>query len=250
MVAFVLFLVVLPFTLKNSFYVDVAIRIAVNAVLVIALNLLVGYAGQISIGHAGFYGIGAYGSAILTTRVGMQPLPALVVSALGASCLAWLVARVILRLKGHYLAMATLGLGMIIAIVITNEAAWTGGPDGISLGEFAAFGRSLSGEQEWYWVFAILLVIAIVLAQNLIDSPAGRALQALNGSDIAAKVVGIDTSAFKTRVFVVSAAVTAVIVEGIGLRHHRAERGWKDIAVQFDHGHLQAVVRLDPTGGR
>lgn len=209
--ALTLFLLALPFVLKNSFYTDVAIRIAINAILVIGLNLLVGYAGQISIGHAGFYGIGAYGSAVLTTRLGLQPLPSLILSALGASCVAWIVGRAILRLKGHYLAMATLGLGMIIAIIITNEVAWTGGPDGLSVGEFAVFGHSLSGEWQWYWVFAGMLIAVIILAQNLVDSPAGRALRALNGSDIAASVAGIHAGTFKLRVFVLSAAAAAVM---------------------------------------
>jgi branched-chain amino acid transport system permease protein len=209
--AFAIFLALLPLALPNAFYADVAIRIAINAVLAIALNLLIGYTGQISLGHAGFFGLGAYGSAILTTRFDWPAGPSLLLAAIAAAAVAWLIASAILRLKGHYLAMATLGVGVIVTIVITNEAAWTGGPDGMSVGDFKILGWSPSGERQWYWIFAVLLILAIALARNLIDSPAGRALQALHGSEIAARVVGVDTASFKTRVFVLSAAVAAAM---------------------------------------
>ncbi len=204
-------LALLPLVLPNAWYFDVAVRIAVNAVLAVGLNLLVGYCGQISLGHAGFFGLGAYGSAVLTTHAGLPPAAALLVAALGVGLLAFVVARAILGLSGHYLAMATLGLGIIVSIVLTNEAWLTGGPDGMAVDDFAVFGRRLAGERNWYWVFAGLLVAAIVFAGNLVESPAGRALRALHGSEIAARVVGIDAAAYKARVFVLSAVVTAVM---------------------------------------
>lgn len=209
--AFALFLALLPLALPNAFYTDVVIRIAINAMLAIALNLLIGYTGQISLGHAGFFGLGAYGSAILTTHYDLNGGLALLISALFAALVAWFVAAAILRLRGHYLAMATLGVGVIVSIVITNEAAWTGGPDGMSVGDLSLLGWRPSGEKQWYALFATLLVVVIALAQNLIDSPAGRALQALHGSEIAARVAGVDAAAFKTRVFVLSAAVAAMM---------------------------------------
>jgi branched-chain amino acid transport system permease protein len=209
--ALVVALAVLPLVLPNAFYFDVVIRILANAVLAIALNLLIGYCGQISLGHAGFFGLGAYGSAILTSHYDWAAPTALVVSAAAVGGLAFLVARVILRLKGHYLAMATLGLGVIVTIVLTNEASLTGGPDGMPVGDMSIFGLRLYGERVWYPVFAGLLVIAVVVAGNLVESPAGRALRALHGSEVAARVVGVDTASFKTRVFVLSAIVAAVM---------------------------------------
>ncbi len=209
--AFVVFLVLLPFALPNAFYYDVAIRIAVNAALAIALNLLIGYTGQISLGHAGFFGLGAYGSAILTSHFGQSPMLALLASAVFTGLLAFAVGRAILRLEGHYLAMATLGLGVIVSIVLTNETALTGGPDGMSVGDFEILGHRLAGERNWYWVFAAVLAAAVVLAGNLVESPAGRALRALHGSQIAARAMGVDASAFKSRIFVLSAVASAVI---------------------------------------
>jgi branched-chain amino acid transport system permease protein len=211
LLAFAAALVVLPWLLPNAYYFDVVIRIAINATIAIALNLLIGYTGQISLGHAAFFGLGAYGSAILVGQFNWPPGAALLVSAALVGALAFVVARVILRLEGHYLAMATLGLGVIASIALTNEVALTGGPDGMSVPDFSIFGLRIVGERAWYWVFAATLVVAIVLAGNLIDSPAGRALRALHGSQIAARAVGVDASAFKTRVFVLSAVAAAVL---------------------------------------
>jgi branched-chain amino acid transport system permease protein len=203
-------LAVLPLVLPNAFYVDVAIRIALNAIVVIALNLLMGYTGQISLGHAGFYGLGAYASAGLTTHFNWPPVAALAAGAAATGLLAWVLARPVLKLKGHTLAMATLGLGIIISIVINNEAQWTGGPDGMAVPSFALAGMTVAGETSWYVVAAVALLLMTWLALNLIDSPVGRALQAIHGSEIAARVAGVDTTKFKVRVFVLSAVVASI----------------------------------------
>ena len=203
-------LALLPVVLTNPFHIDVAIRIALNAVVVIALNLLMGYTGQISLGHAGFYGMGAYASAALTTHMDWPPILALVVGAAATGVLAFAVARPILKLKGHTLAMATLGVGIIISIAINNESQWTGGPDGIGVPAFTIFDFTIEGEKAWYAVSAALLLLMTWFALNLIDSPVGRALQAIHGSEVASRVAGVDTAKFKARVFVLSAVVASI----------------------------------------
>ena len=204
-------LVLLPFVMPNAFYYDVAIRMGINAIVVIGLNLLIGCTGQISLGHAGFLGIGAYASSILTTHYNFSPALAMASGAAFSGALSFLLARPILRLKGHYLAMATLGLGIIISIVLVNEVALTGGPDGMSVPTFTLFGLSVDNEKGWYGVIAVLLLATTWLALNLIDSPAGRALQAIHGSEVASEVVGVDTTAVKVRIFVVSAVFTSIM---------------------------------------
>jgi len=203
-------LAALPLVLPNSFYMDVAVRIAINAIVVIALNLLMGYTGQISLGHAGFFGIGAYASAILTARFGLPPVLALLAGAVAAGLLALLLARPVLRLKGHTLAMATLGMGIIISIVITNEVAYTGGPDGTSVPGFTLGAWSIDGESAWYAVVSVLLLATAWGSLNLINSPIGRALQAIHGSEIAARVAGVDVTRYKVKVFVLSAVVASL----------------------------------------
>lgn len=214
LLALIAVLVVLPFLLQNNFQMDIAIRIGFNAIVVIGLNLLIGYAGQISLGHAGFLGLGAYFSAITVSDFGWPPLLSLVAAAVVVGLLAFVVARPILRLKGHYLAMATLGLGVIISIVLNQEGELTGGPDGMAVNDFSAFGVTITpafiDPTGWYILVACLLVIAVWLSLNIIDSPVGRALRAVHGSEVAAEVVGVDTTRFKVLVFVVSAVFASV----------------------------------------
>jgi branched-chain amino acid transport system permease protein len=200
----------LPLVLQNNYWYDVAILIGINAIVCVGLNLLIGYAGQISLGHAGFFGLGAYGSAILTARYGWPPIAALIASTASVAALAVLVGRPILKLKGHYLAMATLGMGIIISIVVVTEDRLTGGPDGMSVPAFTLFGLTLAGERTWYWIVGIVLLIAVWIALNLIESPAGRALRALHGSEIGARVSGIDATRVKVSVFVISAVYASI----------------------------------------
>ncbi|MEN3372426.1 branched-chain amino acid ABC transporter permease [Dechloromonas sp. ZS-1] len=204
-------LLVVPFIVPNSFYLDLAIRMAINAVIVLGLNLLIGFAGQISLGHAGFLGIGAYASAVLPTHFGWHPLVAMGTGAAVTGLLAALVARPIFKLKGHYLAMATLGLGIIINIALRNEAQWTGGPDGMPVPPMSVFGVEIYSDKIWYWVVAGLLVVSVWASLNLIDSPFGRALRALHGSEVASQVVGVDVVRYKVAIFVMSAVFASLM---------------------------------------
>ncbi len=230
MAILVAIIVLLPTVLPNSFYYDVAIKIGFAAIACVGLNLLIGYAGQISLGHAGFFSLGAYASAVLTTNYDWSPLLALLTGAAAVALLAFAVARPILRLKGHYLAMATLGLGIIISIILEQELDLTGGPDGMPVVAFSLFGFELDAfstegktlfglalpatsftvEQVWYPIVGLMLIASVWLALNLIDSPIGRALRAVHGSEIAAQVVGVDTTRYKVMVFVISAVLASL----------------------------------------
>ena len=204
-------LLALPWLLPNSYYMDLAIRIGINAITVLGLNLLIGYAGQISLGHAGFLGIGAYASAVLPTHFGWHPLLAMGAGVAATALIAGLVARPIFKLKGNYLAMATLGLGIIIHIALRNEAQWTGGPDGMAVPPMVLFGLELNNDRQWYAVVATLLAFSAWASLSLIDSPFGRALRALHGSEVAAQVVGVNVVRYKVTVFVMSAAFASLM---------------------------------------
>ncbi|MBX9935800.1 MAG: branched-chain amino acid ABC transporter permease [Burkholderiaceae bacterium] len=204
-------LLVLPWVVPNSYYMDLAIRIGINAIIVIGLNLLIGFAGQISLGHAGFLGIGAYASAVLPTHFGLHPLLAMAAGATATAVIAGLVARPIFKLKGNYLAMATLGLGIIINIALRNEAQWTGGPDGMPVPAMSVFGFELSTDKHWYWVVATMLAFSVWASLNMIDSPFGRALRALHGSEVASQVVGVNVVRYKVTIFVMSAVFASIM---------------------------------------
>lgn len=206
-----LLLLALPLAGPSSYVFDLATRIGFTAVVVIGLNLLFGYAGQVSLGHAAFFGLGGYASAILTTHFGWPPLAALAAGAVGVGVLAFAIARPILRLAGYHLAMATLSLAFIVTVVCINEKRWTGGFDGMPVPPFTLLGWTPEGEKTWYAMAGICLLLVTWGATNLVRSPTGRALQAVRGSEVAARLSGIDVGRAKTRVFVLAAVLASVM---------------------------------------
>lgn len=202
--------VLLPLVMPSNFYFRIATLTFIFALAVLGLNLVMGYAGQVSLGHGGFFGIGAYAVAVGPTHFGIPVWAALPLGALLAGLLAFLIGRPILKLKGHYLAVATLGMGILIAMVFTNEAQFTGGPDGMSVPRLVIFGWSARGPVTWYWISGVSLVVAAWLAMNLIDSPTGRAFRAIHDSEPASGVLGVNVARYKLIAFVLSAVFAAV----------------------------------------
>jgi branched-chain amino acid transport system permease protein len=194
-------LIALPTVLPNAYWFDVTIRMGLAGIAVIGLNILMGFAGQLSIGHAALLAASAYTSAILVARYGLPSALAIVIATAGVTLISYGLARPMLRLRGFALAIGTLGLGIIVQIILVNEVAWTGGPDGMVVAPLQLGPWTISGERQWYVLVAFLLFLAIVSSLNLFGSPAGRALRALNGSEIAAQVAGVDTSIMKIRAF-------------------------------------------------
>jgi branched-chain amino acid transport system permease protein len=202
--------ILLPLLFPSAYYYRVGALVFVFALAAVGLNLLMGFAGQVSLGHAGFLGVGAYAAAIGPTHLGIAPWLSILAGAALSALIAFVVGRPILRLKGHYLAVATLGFGLLIAIVLSNEAGWTGGPDGMAVSRLVLFGWRVSGSETWYWVAAATLLAGMVLAFNLIDSPTGRALRAIHDSEVAARVLGVEIARRKLTIFVVSAVYASV----------------------------------------
>lgn len=206
-----LLVVLLPIIFPDNYYVTVvAVSAGLHAILAVSLNLLMGYAGQISLGHAAFFGIGAYTSAIFTTKFGWNPWPAMVAGMVITGVIAFVMARPILRLKGYYLAMATLGFGIIVNIILVQNVGLTGGPDGLSeIPALSIFGWEINTDMRWYMVIGSCMLLVVWLALNLINSRSGRALRALHGSEVAAEMMGIDTTSTKTSVFVLAALIAS-----------------------------------------
>ncbi len=203
-------LLLMPLVAPSLFYLRIATLVFIFAIAVLGLNLLMGFAGQVSLGHAGFFGIGAYAVAVGPAHLGVPSWASLLAGAALAALLAFVVGRPILRLKGHYLAVATLGLGLLIGMVFTNEARWTGGPDGMPVARLVLFGWTVRGTQTWYWISGATLALGALIAINLIDSPTGRAFRAIHDSEVAAAVLGIDIARYKLVAFVLSAVYAAV----------------------------------------
>lgn len=220
---------------------------------VIGISLLMGYAGQISLGHAGFFAVGGYTSALLTTldltphrsqtvvatltKLGVlvvqpelyggqvlvvHPWVAFLCAVALSTVLAFAVGIPVLKLKGHYLAMATLGVGTIIFSVALGTN-WLGAADGISgvpsfplLPGLGVDGSSAGRVANYYVAFG-LLALGMLLLLNLVHSGVGRALRAIHGAEDAASAMGVDTAAFKLKTFVLSAALAAIA--GVFLTH-------------------------------
>ncbi len=201
----------LPYLVPTSFYLRIAALVFIFSLAVLGINLLMGFAGQVSLGHAGFFGIGAYAVAVAADAFRRAVLDrADRGRAIAAAALAFVIGRPILKLKGHYLAVATLGMGILIAMVFTNEARLTGGPDGMPVPRLVLFGWTARGSVAWYWISGVTLVLATLLTVNLIDSPTGRALRAIHDSEMASRVLGIDVARYKLIAFVLSAVYAAV----------------------------------------
>lgn len=209
-------ILVAPWFFPSSYYLRVASLIFVNGIAVTGMVVLTGYVGQISLGHAGFIGIGAYACALAPKHLGIPVVLAAVLGAVISGGLAWLVGRPILRLKGYYLSVATLGFGVLIAMMLTNEAWLTGGPDGIAVADpglrawLRSIGIKVANAELWYFITGFMMVLGAWLALNLRESATGRALRALHGSEVAARTVGVDVALFKLRGFVISAVYASV----------------------------------------
>jgi branched-chain amino acid transport system permease protein len=192
-------------------YPDILVFAGIYCLITIGLCLLMGYAGQISLGHAAFYGIGAYASGILTTRFGWNPWLCMFIAALLAALIAVAVGAPSLRLRGYYLAMATLAFGIIVNIVFREEIEWTGGPDGlIGIPGLNLFGFEFDSITRYYYLVWAMVLAAFLFTANLIQSPGGRALRAIHAGERAAGAMGVNVAVYKIMVFVYSAALASV----------------------------------------
>jgi branched-chain amino acid transport system permease protein len=202
---------VLPFALPNEYYLTVLIVAGFHAILTLGLNLLMGYAGQVSLGHAAFYGIAAYTTGILTAKFHWPVLAGIAAGIAVVLVVAAGIAVPTLRLKGHYLAMGTLGFGIIVYIVLNEATDLTGGPSGLTgIPRLGVAGISLVSDRAFYYAVWGTLLFLFLLAQNLVRSRLGRALRAIHTSETAAAVLGVDTERYKIGVFILSALYAAV----------------------------------------
>lgn len=213
-VIFIIFaaaVLVAPFFLKGNYLLNVLIFVGINTMLAVGLNLLLGYAGQISLGHAAFFGMGAYISGIITSRFGVDPFLIMMLSALLSGLLAFAIGFPILKLKGHYLAMATLGFGIIMYILFNETVDWTGGPSGLSGIPNLKVG-SVVFDNDWnnYYLVWIFTLAVMLLSINLTRSRIGRALRAIHDSEVAARVMGVNAGVLKVQIFTVSAVFSAL----------------------------------------
>jgi branched-chain amino acid transport system permease protein len=208
---FAVVVMTIPAYLSNEYYLSVLAFTATRFMMALGLSLLLGQAGQISLGQAAFVGIGGYGSAILTTRLDMNPWLAMVLAAALAALVAGLVGIPTLRLKGYYLAMATLGINEIIYILLVQLKPLTNGTDGITgIPSLSIGGLDFGGPKAYHLLVWGVALLMLRFALNLSASRVGRALRALHRSEPAAESLGVDCSYRKVQVFVLAAVFASI----------------------------------------
>jgi branched-chain amino acid transport system permease protein len=209
--AFSALLMFLPQVVTNEYYLGVLVVIAIHSIIALGLDLLMGYAGQISLGHASFYGLGAYITGVLSAHWHWPPIAGLAVALPTVALIAWLIGVPTLKLHGHYLAMATLGFGIIVFIFFNELGELTGGPSGlIGIEPMNLFGMTFNSDREWYFLSVIFLLVVLLLSINVVRSRVGRALRAIHGSEVASGVLGVNISRYKVGIFVLSALYAAL----------------------------------------
>jgi branched-chain amino acid transport system permease protein len=184
---------------------------AIYVVFVTGLNIFMGYAGQVSFGHNAFAAIGGYTSAVLTATYGWEPLPAAALGILGALVAALIVGYPALRLRGHYLAMATLAIGLIVYEVAVQWQSVTQGYMGISGIPPLGIGRFTVTSDRAILVFLVIVAaLGVAVAAGIRHSRLGRAFVAIAGSEDAARALGIEVARYKLAAFLISAFYAAV----------------------------------------
>jgi branched-chain amino acid transport system permease protein len=206
LVFFVVVQLLISGEMLNSFYINTLFFMAINIILAVSLHLIIGITGQFSIGHAGFFAVGAYASAIMTMKLQMPFALALLVGGVAAAVAGLFIGIPSLRLKGDYLAIATLGFGEIVRIILLN-VDYVGGASGMTVTHLTT----------WPWVFACLLITIIVIA-NFTNSTHGRACISIREDEIAADSMGINTTYYKVVAFVIGSFFAGIA--GCLYAHH------------------------------
>lgn len=211
-ILFLIFLAVLPWFILKYHLLGLSVYIVnlitVHAIVAVGLNILVGYTGQISLGHAGFFAIGAFTAVILVSNWSLPLYLALPIAGFLSSAFGFILGLPALRLKGPYLAIATLGFGMTITTVI-KHMEFFGGRMGLQAPKLELFGTPMK-DIHFYYLIMFIAAIMVIGAVKLIKTRVGRAFIAIRDSDIAAEAMGVNLTYYKTLAFAVSAFYTGI----------------------------------------
>jgi len=201
-------LALFPFV-ANDYLLLIAGQISIFIIAVVGVNVLVGYTGLMSLGHGAFFAIGAYSTVVIHQYFPlMPPLITIIIAMVVSGFFGLIFGLPSLRVKGLYLAVATLSANFIILFVIRQEwlSQWTGGHSGITTPNAHVFGTEIVTNLQKYYLVVPIMVILILFAQNLFRTRFGRALIAIRDNDHSAEILGISLFSFKLKSFVISAA--------------------------------------------
>lgn len=206
--AIIVLLAIVPL-FADSFTVRMATLAGIGAILALSLNLLYGFAGQISFGHGGFYALGAYGAAVTAKYLVPDMAVAVPIAVVVTIIIASLIGAPILRLRDHFLGLATLAIGLVIYTILNQWTDVTGGPSGMGIASTTLFGIELN-DTVYHLVVMAVLAIVVVGITTLVNSKVGWALRALKADEAAAASVGINVARYKVIAFGISAGIAAI----------------------------------------
>ncbi|MCS6845713.1 MAG: branched-chain amino acid ABC transporter permease [Caldilineales bacterium] len=239
LLVFVAFLIIFPF-LASRYWLNLANQIAIATISAIGLNILVGYTGQISLGQGAFMAVGAYSAGIFAARFGLPiylnvPLACLITAAVGV-----FFGLPSLRLKGLYLAMATLAAQVIVEWIITHWTSLTGGTEALVMPAPTLFGQRLNTDFRFYWIAVSMALLTALFAANLFRSRVGRAFVAIRDQDIAAEVIGVDVFRYKLLAFAISSFIAGLA--GALLANYRTIISWERFTIETSIFYLAVII--------
>ncbi len=204
-------IVLFPQLFTGSYPRGLAIVAGIEAIGAVGLVLLIGYAGQLNLGFAGWLLIGGYTSAILTAKYGWNPTAALAVAVVASGVSAYVIAKLALRFEGFQLAIATLAVQVLLAVVVLQETRWTGGAVGVvGIPAFRLFAWQFGSVVKFYYLVWGTVLLCTLVGLNIDRSRAGRALRAIGTGEPAAESLGVDSGRYKLQMFVVSSLMAGI----------------------------------------
>lgn len=241
LVILIILLLAFPFIFReNRYYLTLANQVGIAVIGAIGLNILVGYTGQISLGQGGFMAVGAYTAGILTARLGMPWWASTIVACFATALIGVIFGIPSLRLKGLYLAIATLAAQVIILWVVTHWEALTGGVDALVVPNPTLFGVRINSDFNFYWITWILVAIVTMATVNLFRTHYGRAFIAIRDQDIAASVMGVDLFKYKLLAFAISSFLVGLA--GTLTAHYRSIVTWERFTIDVSVLYLAMII--------
>lgn len=236
---FILFLLVFPF-FASRYTLTLANQVAIATIGAIGLNILVGYTGQISLGQGGFLAVGAYTAGLLTARFGVHWMLSTLIGAFATAFVGAIFGLPSLRLKGLYLAIATLASQEIILWVVTHWKAVTGGVEALVVPNPTLFGLVMNNDFNFYWLVVPLAGLTALLTANLFRTHYGRAFIAIRDQDIAAEVMGVDLFRYKLLAFAISSFFVGLA--GALTAHYRSIVTWERFTIDVSVLYLAMII--------
>jgi len=236
---FILFILIFPF-FASRYTLTLANQVAIATIGAIGLNILTGYTGQISLGQGGFMAVGAYAAGLLTVRMGVPWWASIIIASLVTAAVGAVFGIPSLRLKGLYLAIATLAAQEIILWVVTHWKALTGGVEALVVPDPMLFGIRINSDFNFYWLAWALVGITALMTINLFRTHYGRAFIAIRDQDIAAEVMGVDLFRYKLLAFAISSFFVGL--SGALLAHYRSIVTWERFTIDVSVLYLAMII--------